>query len=112
MLSPSEILGSWRYAVEVLSIYYKPVDNTDSLNKIVKQSPDFNSSLLFMCKQYKNHLTELNKSCLTLSEFGDKIMQMVLTVGEEIEPEVPMNLELPPIDSYVYDLSVCEALND
>lgn len=76
-LTPCEIIGSWEYAVRVLSIYYKNIDITDSLNKIVKQSSDFNSSLEFMCKQYRNHLIQLNKSCNTIAEFGDKILSLV-----------------------------------
>lgn len=76
-LTPQEIMGSWKYAVRVLSIYYNPVDITDSLNKIVRHSACFNSSLEFMCRQYKNHLIQLNKSCNNIAEFGDKILSLV-----------------------------------
>lgn len=105
LLTPQEIMGSWRYAVRVLSLYYKQVDITDSLNKVVKQSADLNSSLEFMCRQYRNHLISLNKTCTNLHEFGDKIMSMVLGLGCQIAPEVSFDGELPPVDSY-FDLSV------
>lgn len=100
LLTPQEIMGSWKYAVRVLSIYYKNIDITDSLNKVVKQSTDLSSSLEFMCRQYRNHLIELNKTCNNLHEFGDKIMSMVLGLDHEISPEVPFDGELPPVDSY------------
>lgn len=104
ILTPSEILGSWKYAVRVLSLYYKQIDITDSLNKFVRQSTDHNSSLEFMCRQYRNHLIALNKSCNNLYDFGDKIMSMVLGF-EHISPEVPFDCEILPIDAYL-DLSV------
>lgn len=98
-------MGSWKYAVRVLSIYYKNIDITDSLNKNVKKSSDLNSSLEFMCRQYRNHLIALNKTCTNLHEFGDKIMFMVLGDYHQIAPEVPLDVELPPVDSY-FDLSI------
>lgn len=100
LLSPAELMGSWKFAVRVLGIYYKPIDNTESLNKIVRQSPEMTSSLLFMCKQYKNHLTQLNKTCLNLHEFGDKIMQMVVSLSDERAPEIVSHPYLPPLDAY------------
>lgn len=86
LLTPQEIMGSFKFAVRVLSIYYKQVDITDSLNKTVKHSADFNSSLEFMCRQYRNHLIQLNKSCNSVSEFGDKILSMVYT-GPQMDHE-------------------------
>ena len=108
LLTPQEIMGSWKYAARVLSVYYKEVDITDSLNKVVRQSADLNSSLEFMCRQYKNHLIQLNKSCNTISEFGDKILSMVYT-GSEVDHEHHDYLaalseggctDLPPVDIY------------
>lgn len=77
LLTPHEIMGSYKYAARVLSLYYKQVDITDSLNKVVKQSTNLNSSLEFMCRQYKSHLIQLYKSCNSISEFGDKILSLV-----------------------------------
>lgn len=111
LLTPQEIMGSWRYAVRVLSIYYKQVDITDSLNKTVKQSAYLNTSLEFMCRQYRNHLISLNKTCTNLHEFGDKIMLMVLGLDHQIVPEVPFDGELPPVDSY-FDLSVEDCFHE
>lgn len=108
LLTPQEIIGSWKYAVRVLSLYYKQVDITDSLNKTVKHSSDLNSSLEFMCRQYRNHLTQLYKSCNGIADFGDKILSLVYS-----QPDIDYDhhsylaalseggcTDLPPVDVY------------
>lgn len=108
LLSPAEIMGSWKYAVNVLGIYYNQVDITDSLNKVVRQPSDLNSSLEFMCKQYRNHLIRLNKSCNSIAEFGDKILSLVYS-----QPDIDYDhhsylaalseggcTDLPPVEIY------------
>lgn len=108
LLTPHEIMGSWNYAVRVLSIYYKQFDITDSLNKVVKRPTDLNSSLEFMCRQYRNHLIQLNKSCNSIAEFGDKILSLVYS-----QPDIDYDyhsylaalseggcIDLPPVEVY------------
>jgi len=76
-LSPIDFMGGWQFSKEIVSIFYQPVEKTDTVNKIVRQKTDLENALYHMTRQYKNHLTELYKSCSSLSEFGERIVEIM-----------------------------------
>lgn len=75
--SPLDFMGGWQFAREMVSIYYQPVEKSETVNKVVRQMTDLERALYNMTRQYKNHLTELYKSCNSLSEFGERIIKIM-----------------------------------
>lgn len=109
VLSPIDFIGGWQFAREILSIYYQPVEKSETVNKLVRQKTDLENALYHMTRQYKNHLTKLYKSCRSLSEFGERIAE-IMQPGTLIDHEYHDYLSAlsnggctdnPPLESYI-----------
>lgn len=108
-LSPIDFMGGWQFSREIISIFYQPVDKTDTVNKVVRQMTDLERALYHMTRQYKNHLTKLYKSCNSLSEFGQRIVE-IMQPGSLIDHEYHDYLSAlsgggctynPPLENYM-----------